>query len=104
MTEQGVVGLIILLILTYVIISTGFKVSYKAKDKNVRLLATGITLGFVTYFVHGFLNNFLDTDKLAIPFFGLAAILVALDRYHINSTFDLNQSDKSLDEESNSSI
>lgn len=104
MTEQGIVGLIILLILTYVILSTGFRVTFKAKDKNVRLLATGITLGFITYFVHGFLNNFLDTDKLAIPFFGLAAILVALDRYHLNSNFELNQSEKSLEEESNSSI
>lgn len=104
MTEQGIVGLIIMLILTYTILSTGFKVSYKAKDKNIRLLAIGITLGFVTYFVHGFLNNFLDTDKLAIPFFGLAAILVALDKYHMNSNFDLNQSEKVLEEESNSSI
>jgi hypothetical protein len=29
--------------------------------------------------VHGFLNNFLDTDKLSIPFWGFIAALVYLD-------------------------
>ena len=27
----------------------------------------GATLAFISYFIHGFLNNFLDTDKLALP-------------------------------------
>jgi hypothetical protein len=31
---------------------------------------------------HGFLNNFLDTDKLSVPFWGFTAIIVALDVYH----------------------
>ena len=40
-------------------------------------------LGLVTYFSHGFLNNFLDTDKLSVPVWGFIAILVALDIYHL---------------------
>ena len=28
------------------------------------------------------MNNFLDTDKASVPFWGFIAILVALDVYH----------------------
>jgi hypothetical protein len=43
-----------------------------------------VLLGFVTYIVHGGLNNFLDTDKASVPFWGFVAILVAIDVYHKN--------------------
>jgi hypothetical protein len=32
--------------------------------------------------VHGFLNNFLDTDKASVPFWGFTAIIVAIDLFH----------------------
>ena len=38
-------------------------------------------VGLVTYYIHGFLNNFLDTDKLSVPFWGLTAMIVAIDLY-----------------------
>jgi len=41
-----------------------------------------VFLGLVTYLVHGALNNFLDTDKASVPFWGFIGILVALDVYH----------------------
>ena len=42
----------------------------------------GILMGLMTYFVHGTLNNFLDTDKLSVPFWAFIAMLVSLDVYH----------------------
>jgi hypothetical protein len=42
-------------------------------------LAISAALGLVTYFTHGVLNNFLDTDKASAPVWGFAALLVALD-------------------------
>jgi len=39
-------------------------------------------LGLSTYFIHGFLNNFLDTDKASVPVWGFMAMLVALEVYH----------------------
>jgi hypothetical protein len=42
----------------------------------------GALIGLFTYFLHGFLNNFLDQDKASAPFWSLIAILVALDVYH----------------------
>ncbi len=40
------------------------------------------TLGLFTYFVHGTLNNYLDTDKASIPFWGFIGVLVAIDVFH----------------------
>ena len=33
----------------------------------------------MTYFVHGVLNNYLDTDKASAPFWGFLAVLVVWD-------------------------
>lgn len=82
LAEQGVLGALAFILLAIVIVSTGLRVYKKTDDKEIKMLALSITLGFLTYFLHGTMNNFLDTDKLAVPFWGLAAILVALDIYH----------------------
>ena len=39
------------------------------------------TLSLLTYYIHGFFNNFLDTDKLSVPFWAFTAVIVALDVY-----------------------
>jgi hypothetical protein len=36
----------------------------------------------VTYYLHGALNNFLDTDKAAVPFWAFTLILVLFDLKH----------------------
>ena len=51
------------------------------KDKDISNLAMAFTLGLFTYYVHGIFNNFLDTDKLSVPFWGFTAVIVALDLY-----------------------
>jgi branched-subunit amino acid permease len=33
----------------------------------------------MTYFAHGFLNNYLDTDKASALFWGFIVVLVVLD-------------------------
>jgi hypothetical protein len=45
-----------------------------------------ILLALISYFIHGLLNNYLDTDKAAIPIWTSAAIIVALDIYHNSKT------------------
>ena len=45
-------------------------------------MVLGSTLAFFGYFVHGFLNNFLDTDKLAVPVWSCAALIVVIDLYY----------------------
>lgn len=82
LAEQGLLGIFAIILLTIIVVSSGLRIYKKSDNKEIRMLALGITLGFLTYFLHGLMNNFLDTDKVAVPFWGLVAILVALDIYH----------------------
>lgn len=82
LAEMGMPGLLLVLALMITVIYTGLKVYRLAPERQVRLLALTLTLGLITYYVHGVMNNFLDTDKASVPFWGFIAIIVALDVYH----------------------
>ncbi len=79
LAESGFIGLISLLVLITVVLYTGIHAYSRASDKETRMLTLCTLLGLVTYLVHGTLNNFLDTDKVAVPFWAFVAILVVLD-------------------------
>jgi putative inorganic carbon (hco3(-)) transporter len=79
LSESGLLGLLSILVLIVTVLYTGFRLCRKLRRRRDRLLATGILIGLITYLVHGVLNNFLHTDKLAVPFWGFTAILVAMD-------------------------
>jgi hypothetical protein len=49
------------------------------EDTEMRTLLLAIILSLTTYFVHGILNNFLDTDKAAVPIWGMCAMVIALE-------------------------
>jgi O-antigen ligase len=82
LAEQGVVGSLLVVVLVIVTVYCGLKTYSRCKNKKAKILVLGATLAFISYFVHGFLNNFLDTDKLAVPVWSLAAIIVAVDVYY----------------------
>jgi O-antigen ligase len=82
MSEQGILGMVSLLVILIVGIYTGLKVHKQARDKQVKMMALVAVLSLITYFIHGFLNNFLDTDKASVPVWGLFAMILALDLYH----------------------
>lgn len=84
LAEQGVMGSLLVLILVITVVYTGLRAYRRAKNKKAKVLAIGSTLAFFGYFVHGFLNNFLDTDKLAVPVWSTAALIVVLDLYYSN--------------------
>ena len=79
LAEQGVLGLLAVLSLLMATLHLGFKLHRTLTNSETREWAMGIFLGIMTYFVHGVLNNFLDTDKASAPFWGFLAILVVLD-------------------------
>ena len=79
--EQGFFGALIILILVFASMNLGYRLVYTVKDKSIRIMVICITLGLSTYFVHGFLNNFLDTDKASVSFWGFLAMLVCIDIY-----------------------
>lgn len=79
LAEQGVLGLLSFVALGIIIFVIAFRMNEKLIDKELKWIVIGIFLGLVTYFVHGAMNNFLDTDKAAVPFWGFIGILVAID-------------------------
>ena len=84
LAEQGFMGTILMLALVITVVYTGLKAYNKAKNKKAKVLVLGATLAFFGYFVHGFLNNFLDTDKLAVPVWSCAALIAVIDLYYSN--------------------
>ena len=82
MSEQGLPGTLLVLALLYGISHLSFRLFYAMESRNLRTLVAAAYLGLMTYFIHGVLNNYLDTDKASVPFWGFIAILVALDLYH----------------------
>jgi hypothetical protein len=45
-------------------------------------------LGLVTYFTHGFLNNYSEQDKIAVLIWGAFAMICAMDLYHHQKKVD----------------
>ncbi|MBC7413052.1 MAG: O-antigen ligase family protein [Bacteroidia bacterium] len=85
--EQGVLGLVIWIVLLSLIVKYGFSNYYNPSiDKDTRNFSLSIFLGLITYIIHGFLNNFLDQDKIAFPFWTFVAILIATDLYYKSTT------------------
>lgn len=77
LSEMGLVGMVVVLVLVFTVISRGIVVCSSTHDNSIRIYSLMATLSLTTYFFHGILNNFLDTEKLAVPVFGAMAIIVA---------------------------
>jgi len=86
--EQGLIGALIVVALVLAVMFLGYRLVYTVKDKSIKILTITVLMGMSTYFVHGFLNNFLDTDKASVPFWGFLAILVCIDVYYKNEKID----------------
>ncbi len=84
LAESGFLGFLGMIFLVITVIYTGLKGYKKSVNYQSRLMALSVTLGLITYFVHGLMNNFLNTDKASVPFWGLVAIIVALDTYYLS--------------------
>lgn len=79
--EQGLLGMILMIVLVIMVTDLSFKLFYKTHDTDTKILVASLYLGLLTYFIHGVLNNYLDTDKASVPFWSFIAALVAIDLY-----------------------
>ncbi|MBS1635312.1 MAG: O-antigen ligase family protein [Bacteroidetes bacterium] len=82
LSEQGLPGALIVVALILSVLFMGYRLVYRVKDRTMKIFTISVLLGLCTYFVHGFLNNFLDTDKASVPFWGFIAMLVCIDVYY----------------------
>ena len=82
LSESGLPGMLSFLAIVITTFLTGIRIWYRESDRKTRIIAVSVLLGLVTYYMHGALNNFLDTDKASVLFWGYTAALVAIDVYH----------------------
>lgn len=94
LSEQGVFGTIAVLLVFLTTVVVGLRVYNKAEDKAVSDLALFLVMSLVTYYTHGVFNNFLETEKLAVPFWGLTAMIVALDIYYPKKRVEIIDNNK----------
>jgi len=82
LAESGILGLATFLglIISVVVVST--KTYQRIGEPRVKGMLRLAFLGLITYYLHGFLNNFLDMDKASAPFWGFTAIIASLSIRH----------------------
>jgi O-antigen ligase len=84
LAESGVLGLLTFLLIVGTVVYTAVHTYMRLTDNRLKSIVLAALTGLVTYYIHGFLNNFLDTDKLSVPFWGFTAMIVAIDIYSRN--------------------
>lgn len=83
LSESGILGMFSVLLIIGTVIWTALTTLKRIeKNKELSAILLGAFLGLITYFIHGVLNNFLDTDKLSVPYWGFIAIVVAIDVFY----------------------
>ncbi len=80
LAEMGLIGLLSFLGIVATIFYTSIMVYNRIplSDSGTRILILSMIMALSTYFIHALLNNFLDTDKAAVPIFGMCAMIIAL--------------------------
>lgn len=79
LSESGWPGALIFIALTVGAVITGIKTWYRGKRDPAGYLILAVVTGLVTYAIHGVMNSFLDSDKIAALWWGFIAIIVAAD-------------------------
>jgi len=77
--EMGFPGAIIVILLMTTVIVVGIKAHIRTKDKIPKTLSLFAVVALISYYIHGIMNNFLDTDKLSLPFWSAIAVIVVVD-------------------------
>ncbi len=76
LAETGWPGLLIFISLILALMHAAFSNVDLLRDKSDKALNMAATCGLLSYFTHGFLNNFLDTDKASVVFWSLISLIV----------------------------
>jgi O-antigen ligase len=79
LSETGAIGFLIFNVLILYTMYTGLRIYRSKGSRRFRWLALALLMGFVTYFVHGLFNSFLDTDKASVLVYGSICALVVMD-------------------------
>ena len=84
LSEKGIVGGIIFLLIVFGAIYYGMENHWKLEDPLMRILNLSVLLGLITYFFHGIFNSFMDQSKMAYLYFSALGVIVWLHQYQKN--------------------
>jgi len=79
LAESGIFGMLTYILVVIFVMYYGINAYSRARDRKTRTMALSALIGLSTYYFHGILNNFLDTDKISLPFWGFTAMLIVID-------------------------
>ncbi len=79
LADAGLFGALSFIGLLIMVLVVGFNLYNTTKNTLTKDTVLYLMLGLITYYLHGFLNNFLDMDKIASLFWGFIAMIVMLD-------------------------
>tara|TARA_Y100000589_G_scaffold216729_1_gene204419 strand:+ start:18759 stop:20195 length:1437 start_codon:yes stop_codon:yes gene_type:complete len=84
LSETGIVGFLSFLVIVFTIFYKGIKLYYAwpIEDIEMKTIILSMIVSLSTYFIHGILNNYLDTDKASIPIWVFCASFIALEQYN----------------------
>lgn len=91
LAESGFIGMLSFMLIAIIAIVTAFKVYHKIEEGELKIIVLTATIAFISYLVHGLLNNFLDTDKASSLFWGFVALIVSLDIFYQPQKVDLQK-------------
>lgn len=86
LSESGVFGMLSVIFIVVATLFTGVRAFKKALNKNIKMITLGAILGLCTYYIHGLMNNFLDTDKASVPFWSFTAMILIIDVFYTKPT------------------
>ncbi len=81
LSEEGFPGMLFVICLFISTIFVGIRAYNRTEDKALANAALFLTMSLCTYYVHALMNNFLETEKLSVPFWCMTAMTVAIDVY-----------------------
>jgi putative inorganic carbon (HCO3(-)) transporter len=79
LSENGAGAFLSFLMIILFTVSIAMKNVQRSEDKAIRLATAAMLIGLVSYLVHGFFNNFLDTDKAAFLFWSSISLITVMD-------------------------
>lgn len=79
LSETGLPGALLFIAINIFTLLAGIRVWYREKRTVKGYFVLAILAGIMTYMIHGVMNSFLDSDKIAALWWGFIAIIVAMD-------------------------
>ena len=77
--ESGIPGMLTVFAIVFAFLIVGIKTYVHSEDKTLKLLSLCMVISLVSYYTHGFFNNFLDTDKLSAIVWAAMAVITVCD-------------------------